>query len=83
MDITDLLTAAVEAGASDLHLKSGNYPMMRVHSELRPIVEDCRLSPTAMDAAGSRVWRASTRWSSPTSSPGSAASAAASFVNVA
>ena len=50
MDITELLTAAVEAGASDLHLKSGNYPMMRVHGTLRPIVEDRRLDPAAMDA---------------------------------
>jgi len=55
MDITDLLTAAVEAEASDLHLKSGNYPMMRVHGELRPIVEDCRLSPTAMDALAAEL----------------------------
>ena len=50
MDITELLTAAVQAGASDLHLKSGNYPMMRVHGTLRPIVEDRRLDPAAMDA---------------------------------
>ncbi|MEE8130297.1 MAG: PilT/PilU family type 4a pilus ATPase, partial [Vicinamibacterales bacterium] len=49
MDITELLTAAVQAGASDLHLKSGNYPMMRVHGELRPIVEDRRLDPSTME----------------------------------
>ena len=55
MDITELLTAAVEAGASDLHLKSGNYPMMRVHGEMRPIVMDCRLSPTAMDALAAEL----------------------------
>ena len=50
MDITELLTAAVQAGASDLHLKSGNYPMMRVHGELRPIVKDRRLDPPTMEA---------------------------------
>jgi twitching motility protein PilT len=50
MDITELLTAAVQAEASDLHLKSGNYPMMRVHGELRPIVDDRRLEPATMDA---------------------------------
>ncbi len=49
MNITELLTAAVQAGASDLHLKSGNYPMMRVHGELRPIVEDRRLDPSTME----------------------------------
>ena len=55
MDITELLTAAVQAGASDLHLKSGNYPMMRVHGELRAIVEDRRLDPPAMDALAAEL----------------------------
>ena len=55
MDITELLTAAVQAGASDLHLKSGNYPMMRVHGELRPIVEDRRLDPPAMAALAAEL----------------------------
>ena len=50
MDITDLLTAAVQAEASDLHLKSGNYPMMRVHGRLCSIVDDCRLDGAALDA---------------------------------
>ena len=49
MDITALLTLATQAGASDLHLKSGNFPMMRLHGELRPIVETCRLDPASMD----------------------------------
>mgnify|MGYP002817039683 CR=1 FL=1 len=39
MDITALLTTAVQAGASDLHLKSGNFPTMRLHGALRPLVE--------------------------------------------
>ena len=30
MHINDLLHTAVHAGASDLHLKVGSYPMMRV-----------------------------------------------------
>jgi Tfp pilus assembly pilus retraction ATPase PilT len=30
MKITEFLALATQAGASDLHLKSGNYPMMRV-----------------------------------------------------
>jgi twitching motility protein PilT len=43
MHIDDLLRKAVEAGASDLHLKVGSYPMLRVHGALRPAVEDKRL----------------------------------------
>ena len=50
MDITDLLTSAVQAGASDLHLKSGSYPMMRVHGALCPIVEDYRFDPATLAA---------------------------------
>src|SRR6187455_3440166 len=43
MDVNDLLTLAVEAGASDLHLKVGSYPMMRVRGELVPASEEKRL----------------------------------------
>ena len=49
MDITQLLSTAVQAGASDLHLKVGNYPVMRVHGELRPLVTDRRLDPAALE----------------------------------
>jgi len=35
MDVTDLLSRAVEAGASDLHLAAGEIPMLRVEGELR------------------------------------------------
>lgn len=34
-------------GASDLHLKSGALPFMRVHGELRPIVDAALLTPDA------------------------------------
>ncbi|MGE5815978.1 MAG: type IV pilus twitching motility protein PilT [Acidobacteriota bacterium] len=37
MDLVELLTSAVRAGASDLHLKVGSYPMMRVSGSLLPI----------------------------------------------
>ena len=50
MDITELLTAAVQAGASDLHLKSGNYPILRVDGTLCPIAENRRLDPAMLDA---------------------------------
>ena len=34
MHVNELLKIAVDAGASDLHLKVGSYPMMRVRGEL-------------------------------------------------
>ena len=36
MDIAELLRYAVEMGASDLHLKAGNVPFIRVDGSLRP-----------------------------------------------
>ena len=36
MDVTELLRHAVEAGASDLHLKAGNVPFVRIDGELQP-----------------------------------------------
>jgi twitching motility protein PilT len=36
MDVTDLLRYTVEMGASDLHLKAGNVPFIRVDGELSP-----------------------------------------------
>jgi twitching motility protein PilT len=36
MDINELLRYAVERGASDLHLKVGNVPFLRVDGELQP-----------------------------------------------
>lgn len=44
MHVNDLLKIAVESGASDLHLKVGSYPMMRVAGLLTPAVEDKRLT---------------------------------------
>jgi twitching motility protein PilT len=43
MHVNDLLKLAVEAGASDLHLKVGSYPMMRVRGELVTASEEKRL----------------------------------------
>ena len=53
MQLSELLSAAVGAGASDLHLKVGSYPMMRVGGALLPITTDARLdiSDTAAMAA--------------------------------
>ncbi len=55
MDLTALLGAAVQAGASDLHLKSGNFPTMRLHGVLRPVVEDRRLDPNTLDGIASAL----------------------------
>ena len=43
MHVNDLLKIAVEHGASDLHLKVGSYPMMRVRGDLVPAAADRRL----------------------------------------
>ena len=43
MHVNDLLKLAVERGASDLHLKVGSFPMMRVAGLLRPVSEDKKL----------------------------------------
>src|ERR1700704_520966 len=54
MHVNDLLKTAVDAGASDLHIKVGSYPMMRLRGSLVPVSEDKRLDHTdvvAMSAA--------------------------------
>ncbi len=43
--IEDLLTVAMGEGASDLHLKSGALPFIRVQGELKPMVDAALLSP--------------------------------------
>lgn len=43
MNIDDLLKISVERGASDLHLKVGNHPVLRVDGLLHPLVELKRL----------------------------------------
>src|SRR5262245_38120048 len=43
--LNDLLTLAVERGGSDLHLKVGSFPMIRVRGELIPVAADRRLTP--------------------------------------
>jgi len=44
MDIDELLKIAIEADASDLHLKAGNYPLIRVHGKLKPLTSISRLT---------------------------------------
>ncbi len=48
MHIDDLLRIAMERKASDLHLKVGNYPHIRVDGELVPLSEQTRVSAEDM-----------------------------------
>ena len=50
MQINDLLRVAVGSGASDLHLKVGSYPMMRVNGTLAVVTEDKRLDRADTEA---------------------------------
>lgn len=43
--IDDFLKVAVTHGASDLHLKVGAFPMIRIGGELRPLADVPRLKP--------------------------------------
>jgi len=55
MHVNDLLKIAVESGASDLHIKVGSYPMMRVRGRLMPAVEDKKLDHEDVVAMGAAV----------------------------
>ncbi len=44
MKIDDLLKVAVAKGASDLHLKAGSFPHVRVHGDLIPLMDFKKLS---------------------------------------
>jgi twitching motility protein PilT len=55
MHVNDLLKIAVDAGASDLHLKVGSFPMMRVRGDLRPATEERRIEHEDMLAFASAV----------------------------
>ena len=44
MDVNELLKAAHSQGASDLHLKVGSHPILRINGELTPFTTESRLS---------------------------------------
>ena len=48
MNVDDLLRIAMERRASDLHLKVGNYPHLRVDGELVPLTDQPRVSAEDM-----------------------------------
>jgi twitching motility protein PilT len=55
MHVNDLLKIAVDSGASDLHLKVGSYPMLRVRGALVPAISDRRLEHEDMVAMAAAV----------------------------
>ena len=44
MNINELLTAAISKNASDLHIKVGTYPIMRVNGELVPMENEGKIT---------------------------------------
>ena len=55
MHINQLLQTAVASGASDLHLKVGSYPMMRVNGTLVVASEEKRLDRNDTDAIAQTI----------------------------
>jgi len=54
MDVRELLRFTVEQGASDLHLKSGNVPFIRVDGDLQP-TSFPKLAPEDTEAAAGQL----------------------------
>jgi twitching motility protein PilT len=48
MSVDDLLRRAVETKASDLHLKVGNHPYLRIDGQLAPLTDVPRITPEEM-----------------------------------
>ncbi len=61
MNIDDLLRTTVSKGASDLHLKVGAYPMMRVSGALVPATQEKRLANEDTLAMGAAMMTAEQR----------------------
>jgi len=55
MNIDDLLKIAIERDASDLHLKAGNHPTIRVHGTLVPLVGFPKLSSTDTEELANQI----------------------------
>ena len=49
MHINDLLATAVARGASDLHMKVGSFPMLRIDGTLLPANQEKRLAAEDME----------------------------------
>src|SRR4051794_16638637 len=77
MQIDDLLRIAMERKASDLHLKVGNYPHLRIDGELLPLTDQPRVTAedmltmafSMMSAGKSRSSKRQAKLIWPTASP--------------
>ena len=56
MHIDELLKVAAQSGASDLHLKVGSYPMMRVHGTLTVCAEEKRLDKSDTEGMADAIF---------------------------
>ena len=56
MHINDFLKIAVASGASDVHLKVGSYPRMRVNGTLVVASEEKRLDRADTEAMASSIF---------------------------
>ena len=55
MHVNDLLKIAVERGASELHIKVGSFPMLRIRGSLTPATEEKRLDQDDVIAMSATV----------------------------
>jgi twitching motility protein PilT len=55
MQIDDLLKIAIERGASDVHLKAGAVPVLRIHGRLVSLSEFPRLAPEDTQQLASQI----------------------------
>lgn len=55
MDINEILKTAIKMGASDIHLKVGNKPIMRVNGSLKHMNEFPRISPDLILNMGNSI----------------------------
>jgi len=55
MDINEILKTAIKMGASDIHLKVGNKPIMRVNGSLKHMNEYPRISPDLILNMGNSI----------------------------
>jgi twitching motility protein PilT len=61
MDLNQLLADALALGASDVHLKVGNFPVVRVDGTLRPLVQDLRLDHETLVSMAATIMSANQR----------------------
>jgi twitching motility protein PilT len=61
MDINQLLKDATDQGASDVHLKVGNYPVVRVNGQLKPLTTSVRLDHESLVTMAATIMSANQR----------------------